>query len=53
MRNRASLFCQTARISICTCKAKDRQGLLKQISWQMYVAVRPDSALKAPLQPVQ
>jgi hypothetical protein len=34
-------------------QGKDRQGLLKQISWQMYAVARPDSTLKAPLQPVQ
>ena len=27
---------------------KDRFGLLKQISWQMYALARPDSKLRAP-----
>jgi S-formylglutathione hydrolase FrmB len=30
---------------------KDRQGLLKQISWQMYAVARPHSGLKPPVQP--
>jgi len=30
---------------------KDRQGLLKEISWQMYAVARPHSALKPPAQP--
>ncbi|OOG56740.1 alpha/beta hydrolase-fold protein [Rhodanobacter sp. C03] len=29
-------------------QGKDRQGLLKQISWEMYAIARPDSKLKAP-----
>ncbi|HEY8682544.1 MAG TPA: alpha/beta hydrolase-fold protein [Rhodanobacter sp.] len=29
-------------------QGKDRQGLLKQISWEMYAQARPKSALKAP-----
>lgn len=27
-------------------QGKDRQGLFKQISWEMYAVARPDSALK-------
>ena len=30
---------------------KDREGLLKEISWQMYAIARPHSALRAPAQP--
>ena len=30
---------------------KDRQGLLKQISWQMYAVARPHSGLRPPVQP--
>ena len=30
---------------------KDHQGLLKEISWQMYAVARPHSALKPPAQP--
>jgi hypothetical protein len=29
-------------------QGKDREGLLKQISWEMYAEARPDSTLKAP-----
>ena len=29
-------------------QGKDRHGLLKQISWEMYAIARPDSQLKAP-----
>jgi hypothetical protein len=29
-------------------QGKDRQGLLKQISWEMYAQARPDSPLKPP-----
>lgn len=29
-------------------QGKDRHGLLKQISWEMYAIARPDSELKAP-----
>ena len=32
-------------------QGKDRQGLLKQISWEMYAKARPDSSLKAPAKP--
>lgn len=34
-------------------QGKDRQGLLKQISWAMYAVARPDSPLKAPPAPAQ
>ena len=34
-------------------QGKDRQGLLKQISWEMYAVARPDSPLKAPATPAQ